>query len=176
MISTNVETKKSRAEDHLRLLFNVVNYSATAFECPNEITYSSSVWGKIFLIAEGFFDGLEFNFYNLRLSPISGSGGTVTQWWNFQSKYGDPPTCKPDTQQGHPLPFVSLLAHGFQDEDPVITLQEMLLSWEVGSDVIQDSRDITNPEPDTSNIPSAGGYVTWNLIHEVKLLPIDIKR
>ncbi len=77
---------------------------------------------------------------------------------------------------GLPLPFVSLLVHGFVDEDPVITLQEMLLSWEVGSDVIQDSRDFKNPEPDTSNFPAAGGYVTWNLIHEVKLLPIDIKR
>jgi len=176
-ISTNVETKKSRAEDHVRLLFNVVNYSATAFECPNSITYSSSQLGRTFLAAPGSFDGKEFVFDNFRLGA-GGGVSNITQWWNFQSKYGDPPTCKPDPggQQSIRLPFFSLLAHGFLDETPSITLQEMLDSWEVGSDVIQGSREIVNPEPDTGNIPVATGDVMWNLIHEVKLLPIDIKR
>jgi hypothetical protein len=172
-ISTNVKTFASRAEDHVHLMFLPVNYTAPQFECPNEITYSSSQPGRLFLTASGSFDGYEFVLGKLTPHPDS-SPGTVTQSWNFQSKYGDPPSCRPDAggQQSFQLRFYSLLAHGFIGETPAITLQEMLDGWEVGSDVIQGSRAIANPEPDTGNIPVAGGSVTWNLHHDQAMLPL----
>ena len=172
-ISTNVKTFASRAEDHVNLLFHTVNYTAPQFECPNEITYSSSQPGRLFLTASGSFDGYEFVFSNLA-PKLDSSPGTVTMWWNFQSKYGDPPSCKPDVggQESFQLGFYSLLAHGFVGETPSITLQEMLDSWEVGSDVIQGSRGIENPEPETGHIPVAGGSVTWNLHHDQAKLPL----
>ncbi len=176
-ISTNVETKASRAENHVRLLFHSVNYTALGFECPNEITYSSSQLGRTLLAAQGYFDGEIFTFDNFQVG-MGGGTSSITQWWNFQSKDDDADVCVPDPggQQTIRLPYYSVLAHGFIDETPSITLQEMLDSWEVGSDVIQGSREIANPEPDTGNIPVATGEVLWNLVHEVKLLPIELKR
>ncbi len=169
-IGTNVKTKVSRAEDSVRNMFYNTTYTFQD-DCTSSIYYRSSR-GQILLTSEGTYDGITFVMNNL--APLEGTGfTTVNQTWDFRSKYDD--TCKPDPMGVNSFGFGnywSVLSHGFLEEGPSISFQEILNAEDVSEDIIQGNQDITNPDLESGRYPVSGGNVEWTFNHIIKKLPL----
>ncbi len=171
-IGTNVGTHYSRAEDTVRNMFYGTTYIYQS-DCTNSISYSSQQ-KPIFLTSEGTYDGYTFKMNNLMPQEATGFT-TITQKWDFRSKYGDPPTCQPDPggQRSFELGnYWSVLSHGFLEEGSSVPFQEMLEAGDPSGDIIQGNRDITNPDQESGRYPVSGGNVSWIFRHTQKKLPI----
>jgi hypothetical protein len=171
-ISTNVGTYYSRAEDTVRNMFYGTTYIYQS-DCTCSIRYSSQQ-KPIFLTSEGTYDGYTFKMNNLMPQEATGFT-TITQKWDFRSKYGDPPTCQPDPggQQSFELGnYWSVLSHGFLDEGPPVPFQQMLEAGDPSGDIIQGNRDFSNPDQESGRYPVSGGNVSWTFNHTQKKLPL----
>ena len=172
-IWTNVDDYVMHGESKVAYSFPTTTYVKVK-ECKSQIQMSGSS-GKTSIFFEGIYDG-----YTFQVNSVSAQGGaSIKQHWLMTSKDDD--TCKTDLDQEFSFsPYYSLIVHGVSSDSPPIDIQEILDSSSVTStlgadDSLSGTEQITNPDPDLGIYPWRKGFITWNLMHYQKKLPLEEK-
>lgn len=171
-IWTNVDDHVMHGHSKIQQTFSSVTYKKEK-PCPQEIIMAGNA-GNTTIRFEGFYDGYQFQ---INSTAPEGSGGTIKQTWHFQKKEND--ECVPAYDNEFSFsPYYSLVFHGLSSDSPPITLQEILDSSNVTStmgkqDSLSGTEYISNPDPELGLYPFQKGFITWNLMHRQKKLPLE---
>jgi hypothetical protein len=170
-IWTNVDDYVMHGESNINYSFSTVTYE-TEKECKSTIKFSGSP-GQTRIVYKGFYDG-----YTFQINSVTPEGGaTINQHWIMRSKQDD--QCQVDLDRTFSLsPYYSLIVHGTSSDSPPIDFQEILessisTSTFEANDSLSGTEHLNNPDPDLGLYPFRKGFVTWNLIHRQKKLPLE---